>query len=253
MEGIFTAWGRILAGYKPSLSIEITRECPLRCPGCYAYGDEHLGGGVTLRQVSDYKGDELVAEVLRARRRAQAAASFDRRRRAAGALPRVEHDPPPPRRARHLLAGRHERRAADSDRVGGIAPAAARRLDRRTAARARRAPHARDLRSHPQAHRRTPDHRALHRHAAAGARDGYLEEFIRFWSENENVRTIWVSLYTPQIGEVSEEQLRPEDRARVVGDLMHLRRSLSEAADAGGHDQGLPGSARRTPTTASSR
>ena len=60
MEGIFTAWGRILAGYKPSLSIEITRECPLRCPGCYAYGDEHLGGGVTLRQVSDYKGDELV-------------------------------------------------------------------------------------------------------------------------------------------------------------------------------------------------
>ncbi len=43
-------------GYKPSLSIEITRECPLRCPGCYAYGDEHLGGDVTLRQVSDYKG-----------------------------------------------------------------------------------------------------------------------------------------------------------------------------------------------------
>ena len=55
-------------------------------------------------------------------------------------------------------------------------------------------------------------------------RDGYLEEFIRFWSENKNVRSIWVSLYTPQIGEVSEEQLRPEDRARVVGDLMHLRR-----------------------------
>ena len=60
MEGIFTAWGRILRGYRPALSIEITRECPLRCPGCYAYGDEHLGGGVTLRQVSDYKGQELI-------------------------------------------------------------------------------------------------------------------------------------------------------------------------------------------------
>ena len=60
MEGIFTAWGRILAGYRPSLSVEITRECPLRCPGCYAYGDEHLGGGVTLRQVSDFKGQELI-------------------------------------------------------------------------------------------------------------------------------------------------------------------------------------------------
>ena len=60
MEGIFSAWGRILRGYRPALSVEITRECPLRCPGCYAYGDEHLGGGVTLRQVSDFKGDELV-------------------------------------------------------------------------------------------------------------------------------------------------------------------------------------------------
>ena len=43
------AWGRILTGYRPNLSIEITKECPLRCPGCYAYGDEHLGGNVTLR------------------------------------------------------------------------------------------------------------------------------------------------------------------------------------------------------------
>jgi len=32
MEGIFTAWGRILSGYAPNLSIEITKECPLRCP-----------------------------------------------------------------------------------------------------------------------------------------------------------------------------------------------------------------------------
>ena len=49
-------------------------------------------------------------------------------------------------------------------------PAAAdRRLDRRPAARARRAPQAGHLRSHPEAHRRTPDHRALHRHPAAGA------------------------------------------------------------------------------------
>src|SRR6201999_742467 len=59
------AWGRILSGYRPNLSIEITRECPLRCPGCYAYGDEHLGGGgVTLRGLSDYKGDELVERVM---------------------------------------------------------------------------------------------------------------------------------------------------------------------------------------------
>ena len=64
MEGILTAWGRILSGYTPALSIEITRECPLRCPGCYAYGDDHLGGDLTLRQVRDYKGQELVDGVM---------------------------------------------------------------------------------------------------------------------------------------------------------------------------------------------
>src|ERR1700755_2708039 len=64
MEGIISAWGRILRGYKPALSIEITRECPLRCPGCYAYGDEHLGGDLPLRDVSDFKGHELIDGVL---------------------------------------------------------------------------------------------------------------------------------------------------------------------------------------------
>src|SRR5580693_5589408 len=64
MEGIFSAWGRILTGYTPALSIEITRECPLRCPGCYAYGDDHLGGELTLREVRDFKGQELIDRVL---------------------------------------------------------------------------------------------------------------------------------------------------------------------------------------------
>jgi hypothetical protein len=32
-----------------------------------------------------------------------------------------------------------------------------------------------------------------------------------------------VSLYTPQIGEISEERLRPVDRERVVADLQALR------------------------------
>ena len=55
----------ILRGRRPCLSIEITRECPLRCPGCYAYDDQHLGGFVTLRQLADRKGDDLVASTLR--------------------------------------------------------------------------------------------------------------------------------------------------------------------------------------------
>ena len=55
---------RSFRGYRPNLSIEITRECPLRCPGCYAYGDEHLGGGQTLRTLSDRKGQALVDGII---------------------------------------------------------------------------------------------------------------------------------------------------------------------------------------------
>ena len=62
---VLRAWKKILQGEAPSLSIEITRECPLRCPGCYAYGSDHLGGGVTLRELSDYKGQELVDNIMR--------------------------------------------------------------------------------------------------------------------------------------------------------------------------------------------
>src|SRR6202789_1645882 len=61
---VLTSWGRILTGRVPLLSIEITRECPLSCPGCYAYGDTHLAGGVTLRDLNDKRGDALVEGVL---------------------------------------------------------------------------------------------------------------------------------------------------------------------------------------------
>jgi MoaA/NifB/PqqE/SkfB family radical SAM enzyme len=54
-------------------------------------------------------------------------------------------------------------------------------------------------------------------------RPGYLDEFLRFWSDRQETRKIWMSLYTPQIGEVSAERLTPADRARVVADLMALR------------------------------
>ena len=54
-------------------------------------------------------------------------------------------------------------------------------------------------------------------------RPGYLEEFLRFWSDRPEVRKIWFSLYTPQIGEISEERLTPADRRQVVSDLMALR------------------------------
>ena len=85
-------------------------------------------------------------------------------------------------------------------------------------------------------------------------RDGYLEEFVRVLVGRIRTRPqIWVSLYTPQIGEVSDERLLPDDRQRVVADLMHLRRVYPEAAHARGHDQGLRGAAVESRTSACSR
>jgi hypothetical protein len=53
-------------------------------------------------------------------------------------------------------------------------------------------------------------------------RDGYLEEFVRYWSGNPHVKTIWISLYTPQVGELSVERLTGNDRRKVVATLMEL-------------------------------
>ena len=169
MEGIIKAWGRILAGYQPNLSIEITRECPLTCPGCYAYGSDHLGGDVKLRELQDFKGQQLVDAMFALLEKHKplhvsivGGEPLVRYRELNEILPRMAD-------MGHLHAARHERRAPDSDRVGRPAPPADRRLDRRIAAGARRAPQARDLRSHPEAHRRARHPRALHGDAPAGA------------------------------------------------------------------------------------
>jgi sulfatase maturation enzyme AslB (radical SAM superfamily) len=55
------------------------------------------------------------------------------------------------------------------------------------------------------------------------SRQGYLTEFTNFWAPIPDVKRIWFSLYTPQKGEESAEKLRPEDRARVVGEISELR------------------------------
>jgi sulfatase maturation enzyme AslB (radical SAM superfamily) len=57
-------------------------------------------------------------------------------------------------------------------------------------------------------------------------REGYLEEFLRLWQANPHTRLIWVSLYTPQKGEISAERLTAADRARVIADLRRLRTDI---------------------------
>ncbi len=223
MEGIIGAWGRILAGYTPALSIEITRECPLRCPGCYAYGDEHLGGDVTLRQLHDYKGQELIDGVL---------ALVDRQRplhvSIVGGEPLVRY-----RELQTLLptlTGRGIHTQLVTSAVREIPPEwrGMKRLSIVVSIDGLQPEH--DARRAPATYDRVLKHIAGHRitvHCTVTRqlieRPGYLEEFLRFWSERPEVEKIWMSLYTPQIGEISAERLRPADRERVVADLMGLR------------------------------
>src|SRR3954468_22484162 len=223
MEGIITAWGKILRGIRPSLSIEITRECPLRCPGCYAYGDEHLGGDVNLRQVADYKGQELIDRVL---------AIVDQENpihvSIVGGEPLVrfrELDVILPKLAER---GIYTQLVTSAVRPIPAAWASIRRLQICVSIDGLQPEH--DARRTPATYDRILKHidgQHITVHCTVTRqqvqRDGYLEEFTAFWSANPNVRQLWFSLYTPQIGEVAPEILTPQDRERVIAALMALR------------------------------
>jgi MoaA/NifB/PqqE/SkfB family radical SAM enzyme len=223
MEGIISAWGRILNGYTPVLSIEITRECPLRCPGCYAYGDDHLGGGVTLREVRDFKGQELIDKFMEV---------VDRHRplhvSIVGGEPLVRY-----RELGVILPALSERRIHAQLVTSAVReiPKAWHKLFRLSIVVSidglqpehdlRRAPATYDrILKHIEGHKITV-HSTVTRQQAN--RPGYIDEFLRIWSARPEVEKIWISLYTPQIGEASDERLRPADRASVVTDLMALR------------------------------
>jgi organic radical activating enzyme len=50
-------------------------------------------------------------------------------------------------------------------------------------------------------------------------RPGYLEEYVKFWSERPETNRIWVSVYTPQIGEQSPEMVSPANRETLAREL----------------------------------
>lgn len=234
MEGIITAWGKILRGYRPSLSIEITRECPLRCPGCYAYGDDHLGGDVTLRQVTDYKGQELIDRVL---------AIVDEEKpihvSIVGGEPLVRFRELNEILPRLAARGIYTQLVTSAVRTIPAEWASIPRLQVVVSIDGLQPEH--DARRTPATYDRILKHIAGHQitvHCTITRqqvqRDGYLEEFTRLWSADPHVKQIWFSLYTPQKGEVAEEILTPHDRERAVAALMALRRpypkiSLPEA------------------------
>jgi MoaA/NifB/PqqE/SkfB family radical SAM enzyme len=236
---IISAWGKVLGGKTPLLSIEITRECPLNCPGCYAYGDGHLGGLVNLRDLSDLRDDSLIEGVLQL---------VDR------------HDPmqvtlvggEPLMRARELskllpiLSARGIFTTVVSSGVIPI-PVEWTALPRITVAiSVDGLPEHHDVRRKPATYerilrniagRRVYIHWTVVRSHVENL--DYLRQYLSFWSARPEVHHIWMSVYTPQKGEQSPEMLTPPDRARLAETIPALAREYPKFLITAGMAQAL--------------
>jgi sulfatase maturation enzyme AslB (radical SAM superfamily) len=228
--GVLQGWGKILAGYHPNLSLEITRECPLRCPGCYAYGEEHLGGGVVLRELADFKGQQLIDGVLETVRRLKPAHLS-----IVGGEPLVrfrELDEILPKLA---ATGLHVQLVTSAVRPIPEHWAKIPRLQICVSIDGLPAEH--NVRRAPATYDRILKHIAGQQitvHCTITrqqSRAGYVTEFAEFWNANPDTKGMWFSLYTPQRGEDSPERLLPEDRARVVAEIGGLHKRLPKLRD----------------------
>lgn len=220
---VFHAWSSILAGRAPSLSIEITKECPLRCPGCYAFDAAHLGSSVQLRQLSDFRGDELVTRVL---------ALIDEHKPLHISL--VGGDPLVRYRELEMLLPEIERRGIYTQIVTSafrVIPSTWSQFKKLNVVisidglqpehdeRRKPATYERILKNISDA--RVTIHCTVTSQIAE--RPGYLDEFLRFWSGRPEIMRVWFSIFTPQRGASDVEILTPSQRASVIADLQRLR------------------------------
>lgn len=220
---VLQAWGAVLAGRAPALSIEITKECPLRCPGCYAFDAAHLGGETPLRGLADRKGEDLVAGVL---------AIVDRLRplhvSLVGGDPLVRY-----RELERLLPQLHARGVHTQVVTSAFRPIPASwrdyphvnvvvsvdGLQPEHDARRKPATYARILKNIVAA--RVTIHCTITGQIAG--RPGYLDEFLAFWCRQPEVVKVWFSLFTPQRGAAGPEILSAEQRRTVIAELWRLR------------------------------
>ncbi len=223
-QEIVRAWGKILLGKHPSLSIEITRECPLRCPGCYAYEFGHPGEGLNLRQLSDYKSDELVERVLRL---------VDEERPLHLSI--VGGDPLVRYRELNVLLPQLSARGIHVQ----VVTSAFREIPREWAGIPRlhlsvsidglQPEH--DLRRRPATYERILKNitgRKINIHCTITSqmmqRKGYLQDFLEFWTPREEINKVWFSIFTPQAGAEGLEILSAGERKNAVTELLRLRR-----------------------------
>ena len=221
---VVRAWGKILNGEQPALSIEITRECPLKCPGCYAYDAAHLGGEVTLRELNDWKGQSLVDGVLEV---------VDRLKPLQVSL--VGGDPLVRYRELEILVPQllareiHVRIVTSAFRAWKLEWSTLPHLDIVVSIDGLQPEH--DLRRAPATYDRILKNIAGQKitiHCTITRqmmkRPGYLGEFLRFWTPQPEIKRVWFSLFTPQVGDALPEILEPQERAQAIADMLKLRK-----------------------------
>jgi MoaA/NifB/PqqE/SkfB family radical SAM enzyme len=209
------------------LSIEVTRECPLRCPGCYAYGEEHLGGGKTLRELSDFRGDALVNGVLGLVKKHQPLHVS-----LVGGEPLIRH-----RELSRILPVLSQQGRFTLVVTSAVIPIPMEwiQLPRvRVAVSVDGLPEHHDVRRHPATYERILENiagRKINVHWTITRpmmeREGYLEEFVAYWNARPEVDRIWVSLYSPQVGEESAEKLTQADREMIAKTLPEVQKRYS--------------------------
>jgi MoaA/NifB/PqqE/SkfB family radical SAM enzyme len=219
---VLQAWSSILAGRPPALSVEITKECPLRCPGCYAFDAAHLGGATELRQLSDYKGAQLVKNLL---------ALVDEYKPLHLSI--VGGDPLVRYRELEIILPELEKRGVHTQIVTSafrtIPAEWARFRNIYVVVSIDGLQPEHDERRKPATYERILKNIASSRitiHStitSQAARPGYLDEFLRFWSPRPEITRIWFSLFTPQRGARDPEILTPAQRVSVIEDLRRLR------------------------------
>jgi MoaA/NifB/PqqE/SkfB family radical SAM enzyme len=219
---VIQAWMSILSGRRPSLAIEITRECPLRCPGCYAYEEGHVGG-IGLRQLHDKRGNELIEGVL---------ALVDKYRplhlSIVGGDPLVRH-----REISSLLPQLQARGIYVQVVTSAFRPipeewSQFERLNVVVSIDGLQPEH--DARRKPATYARILENirerRVVIHCTITGQimkRPGYLEEFLGFWNARPEIKKIWMSMFTPQMGAKGPEILTREERVQAVEELKRLR------------------------------
>ncbi len=221
---VIRSWARILAGYRPELAVEITRQCPLRCPGCYAYSPNH-SSAAAVSELADLTGDALVRgvlEVVRVYRPLHVTII--------GGEPLVRYRELEALVPRLVGSGIHVQVVTSAVRPIPDSWRPLPRLNVSVSIDGLPAEH--DARRKPATYDRVLRHIDGHRvsvHCTVThqlmRREGYLEEFVRFWQDQPSAKRVWMSLYTPQVGEASDECLGDDERRRAVEELIRLRQS----------------------------